>query len=117
MGLNGSITPVKPTSRVLFLVSGGIGNSAFGAGQGATAQLRYGTGAAPGNGDAGTAGTAIGLPISVYSWFAGSHDPFSIGYIATGLTQGTPYWFDVSLLALVNGTATIINVNMVAIEL
>lgn len=62
--------------------------------------LRYGTGTAPANGVA-AAGTAVGTVVKGTSSGNGDTLPFSNGAIITGLTPGTPYWFD--LTVLVNG--------------
>jgi hypothetical protein len=42
--------------------------------------------------------------------------PFSTQGVVTGLTLGTPYWFDLGLLAFVGGGASVTNVNCAALE-
>ena len=62
MGLAGAITPTY-TGRLLIIVSGNLTNTTAAAGDGAKAQIRYGTGSAPSNGDALT-GTAVGNQVT-----------------------------------------------------
>ena len=71
--------------------------------------LRYGTGAAPSNGAALT-GTVVGSsPGAVLSLAAGSF-PYAKTVVITGLTPGTAYWFDLSLVTN-NGISTAITAN------
>lgn len=64
--------------------------------------LRFGTGAAPANPSGTTAltGTVIGAANRANFLAATATDfvPFSVSGIATGLTIGTPVWFDVGLI-------------------
>ena len=43
--------------------------------------------------------------------------PFSCTAVVTGLTVGTSYWLDLSLAAVVTGTATITGVSVTVVEL
>jgi hypothetical protein len=86
-GLSGLITP-SFSGKVLALISTSLKCTVSFTGQ---AQMHYGTGAAPLNGQA-SAGTAIG------SVFQPDSDGGQIGStfcaVVTGLTVGTQYWFD-----------------------
>jgi hypothetical protein len=67
----------------------------------ATNTVRYGTSTAPTNGTAvGATGTQIGPPVSVSgSGSSTVSTPFANGGIVTGLTPGTAYWFDLTLVS------------------
>lgn len=80
----------------------------------ATLQVRYGTGTAPTNGAALT-GTALGSAITGWSDVASSPTPFALIVAVTGLTPGTPYWFDVSF-SVSTGTGSLTGVNYVITE-
>ncbi len=113
----GFAVPFTPnlSGNVLILVSGEMGSdNSVGGG---AAQIRYGTGAAPANGDALT-GTATGSKVKlteaeIYNDFY----PFSLNGMAVGLTAGTTYWFDVSLAAVAVGIASIQDVSISIVEI
>lgn len=117
MGLALPITP-QFSGRLLIHVTGNLTNSTATAGDGAKTQIRYGTGSAPANGGA-LAGTAVGsLQTSVLERAtANDLQTFSMSALVTGLTLGTPVWVDISLAAVVAGTALAKNVNAIAIEI
>lgn len=113
MGLAGSITPTRGT-KIIFMVAGQMGNAT--AGSGATVDLRFGTGAAPTNGAAVT-GTLVGIAQTATSVSAAQRSGFSHLGKVTGLSVGTAYWFDLSLLAPGGtGTATVTGCSLVAFE-
>lgn len=112
MGLAGSITP-RVTGTVLFTVSGQMANTTVN--DGATVDLRTGTGAAPTNGTAVT-GTQRGVSQTMTSLTAAQRSGFSISFPVTGLTLGTAVWYDVSLLAVTAGTANVFGVTASAVE-
>lgn len=115
MGLAGIITP-NVTGVVLLVLTGNLTNASATAGDGARARLRHGTGTAPANGDALT-GTADGAAVdAVLPTAAALPIPFSLTARLTGLLVGTPYWLDISLAALVAGTAEASNLALVAVE-
>ena len=60
----------------------------------ATLQLRYGTGAAPANGTAATGTQIVGFTLIN---FPASGNLYFLQGIATGLTVGTTYWFDIAI--------------------
>lgn len=108
MAVGGVITPLT-SSRVRIVVSGQMANSLLN--DGATVDLRYGTGTAPTNGAAVT-GTLVGISQTITSLVAAQRSGFCISGIATGLTIGTAIWVDVSLLAVTAGTATVTGVTV-----
>ena len=83
---------------------------------GATVQVRYGTGTAPTNGAALT-GTQLGASQTFTALVAAQKDGFSITGIATGLTIGTAYWIDAAGNAVTGGTAAVTNITVTASEL
>jgi hypothetical protein len=114
MGLAGAITPnfsgaVEFTVTGVALQSGSPGTIGI--------QIYYGTGTAPTNGASQT-GTAIGTqlqPNLVSQATEGSG--FSLNYIVSGLTSGTPYWFDLGLSNSAGNTSNVKNLTVVAKEL
>lgn len=113
MGLAGAITP-RVGGRVLIIVTGVAANNTIA--DGASIQIRYGTGTAPTNGAALT-GSTLGLLKNFVAETAAGKNGFGASYVVTGLTVGTAYWIDLSLKAVTGGTATIFDVDIVAIEL
>jgi hypothetical protein len=89
MGGTATLTPTY-SSRIKVVFTGQMQSSAAGAF--GTLQLRFGTGTAPANGAAAT-GTATSA-VSCTSATAAQALPFCLTAIATGLTPGTAYWFD-----------------------
>lgn len=112
MGLAGSFTPTRGT-KVILMASGQMQNSVLG--DGVTVDLRYGTGTAPTNGAAVT-GTLAGIAQTETSTAAAQRSGFALLGKVTGLTPGTAYWFDISLLAITGGTSTATGVSLVAFE-
>jgi len=113
MGLAGTVTPTF-SGRVLILITGMLGNGAIG--DGASIQIRYGTGAAPANAAALT-GTALGKLKNMVASTAAGKQGFALGYVVTGLTVATPYWIDVGLKAVTGNTASVYDVDIVAVEI
>ena len=116
MGLAMSITPAT-SGRILLLVSGTALN-AGGAGISVTAiSLYHDTGAAVGNGVA-VPGTAVqlGKTKNMLTGSAGGKVGFSIAQYVTGLTTGTPYWFDLALASDGSNSANVYDLDLVAIE-
>lgn len=92
MGLGASckITPAV-TGRVLVTFYQNVFHSAVGGS--VQIQLYYGTGTAPSNGAAAT-GTAYGSNPGMEQATAPFFTTVTITAVITGLTPGTPYWFD-----------------------
>ena len=111
MGISGSITPAN-TGRVMIIISGDLKNGTNNGNT--TVQIRYGTGAAPTNGNALT-GTSLGGQINMTAASANQRVPFSCNSIVT-LTVGTTYWIDLALKA-VSGTAYTQNLSISITEL
>lgn len=113
MATGGTLTPARST-RALLIISGQMANATIN--DGATVQLRYGTGTAPINGAAVT-GTQAGASQTSTSLVAASKSGFSIAAVVTGLTIGTAYWVDVALNAVTGGTATVTGVTVTTEEI
>src|SRR6185437_3283211 len=97
LGSSCSITPVNNT-RIAFSLVGSLTNNTTN--DGVEAQLMYGTGTAPANGDAQT-GTRISGTQSVSNIGTGGNlVPLNISGDATGLTPGTAYWCDLAVAAV-----------------
>jgi hypothetical protein len=117
MGLAGVTTPLF-SGRLLIMVAGNLTNNTGTAGNGAKAQIRYGTGAAPTNGGA-LAGTTAGGFVSAVLMRATASDPvpFALHAIVTGLTIGADYWIDLALAAIVAGTGQAKNLSISVTEI
>jgi hypothetical protein len=113
MGLGSSctITP-RSTGRVMFIINGGVTNT--GSGNIITMNMRYGTGAAPANGAAGT-GTQILNSPAVHAPGASFILPLNLVGYGTGLAIGTAVWFDLTGAASA-GTSSYSNLTCMAIE-
>lgn len=117
MGLAVSLTP-QFSGRLLIFINGNLTNSTATAGDGAKAQIRYGTGVAPVNA-AALAGTAVGsIQTSVLERATASDlQPFALTALVTGLTLGAAVWMDISLAAIVGGTGIAKNLSVTAVEI
>lgn len=106
LGLAVAFTP-RRTGRVKLMVTGNVSDNTTA--DVASFILRFGTGAAPANQDAGTAGTAV-TPTRTFTALTGmTKVPFSqIALINTPLI-GTAYWFDYSAAA--TGGAAVANMD------
>ena len=126
-GLAGAITP-EVTGRVQITICGSIVSSSTTVGNGIALLLAYGSGSVPANGAALT-GITIGdgvtytqanaplLGLDPVPAVATASIPFSITYIATGLTLGLPYWLDLAAEAIITASAVgIAKVSISAIE-
>jgi hypothetical protein len=70
----------------------------------------FGAGVAPAWGDAQT-GTILTQPARYKATAAGDFTPFSLTGVVSGLTAGTPYWFDIAVKTVSGGTAQIMDVD------
>jgi hypothetical protein len=117
MGLGSTfhLTPAY-APRIKVTIYGQISNTTNG--DAAVARIYYGTGTAPTNGVAPT-GTNSGFQQSVANNASngGQFFPFSLSAIITGLTPGTAYWFDLDMIAISGGTASVQNVTAVLEEM
>ena len=112
MAVGGALTPAN-TGRVLITISGQVSNNTIN--DGATVQLRYGTGTAPNNGDAVT-GTQVGISQTFTALVAAQRDGFCISGVVTGLTLGTAIWIDAALNRETGGTASMTGVTCTTAE-
>jgi hypothetical protein len=104
------------TGTFLILLTAIIKNSA--GGDGATAQLYYGSGPGPVNGALLAGGTAMGSAKKfVQPTGAGAASAIALAYFVTGLLPATNYWLDVGLNAVAAGNASISDIDLLAIEL
>jgi hypothetical protein len=104
MGL-GTVLTITPnlTGRIVFTICGQFNNSAAAAGS--VASLRYGTGAAPANGVA-AAGTVVAQTFGGTVPTANGAVTITLSGLASGLTVGTAYWFDLAVFGSAAGTIT-----------
>lgn len=112
MGLAGSITPTRGT-KIVVMISGQMENSVVN--DGVIVDLRFGTGTAPANGDAVT-GTLVGISQQHTALVAADRSGFCVMGKVTGLTVDVAYWLDLSVCAVVGGTASVTGVSVVAYE-
>lgn len=115
MGLGVTFTP-KSTGAFILIAQASGANTV--AGSGFKLRFRYGTGTPPTNGAAETgtqAGSAaIGSVVAAGGQASGNINAF----VPSGtFAVGTTYWLDVSLCALVSGTASLSPINIWAIEI
>lgn len=114
MGLAGTLIP-NFSGKVRATISGTAINSSTG---GFFSQIYYGTGTAPTNGATST-GTSTGSNVTWSPSATGSLQPFINDAIISGLTLGTPYWFDLSFGRATNvgsASATSLTVNLSEIK-
>ena len=119
-GLAGSITPAI-TGRIELTIWGTIVSTVTTAGTGIALILSYGAGTAP-TSNAALTGTQLGqdLIFELPATAAATNyvrQPFSMNYIVTGLTVGSPYWLDLAAEALgAAGDVSLTNICIVARE-
>lgn len=116
MGLGSSFTYTPTRSgKVVVMMAGMALNSSL-AGDGTTITGKYGTGTAPTNGQTSSLGTTFGLAQHfIASTTAGQQGFTALGKI-TGLTLNTAVWFDLTLLAVTAGGASVKDVQFIAFE-
>lgn len=111
-GLAVLITPQR-TGRILVIIQADGANNT--AADGAAAQIRFGTGAAPANGAALT-GTADGPLESMTSAAIGATEAIALVTELEGLIVGTQTWLDISEAAVTGGTASFTSIIVTVIE-
>jgi hypothetical protein len=117
LGLGATITP-QFSGRLMIFINGNLTNSTAAAGNGAKVQVRYGTGSAPAAGAALTGAPVGSLQQSVLERAtANDLQTFCLQVAVTGLAVGTPVWFDLSIAAVVAGTALAKSLNVSAMEI
>lgn len=111
----GSTCTITPgfSPRVRFTIRGSVFNNTIA--QGGQLQGFYGTGTAPSGGATQTGTAFMPLSFSFQSAQASQVMPFTADGIATGLTPGVPYWFDLAYEATSN-TAGLSSVSCTAQE-
>ena len=113
MGLAVSYTPQR--SGVLIVsMRGSVTNNT--ANEGAIVQMCYGNAAAPANGDL-VKGTLFGKPYALSAASQSLAYPFYLCSIISNVGVGVPLWFDLSLCAVLGGTAQVSNVEVTVEEI
>jgi len=107
-----AFTPIT-SGNVAVFITGMMGNGTVA--DGASVQLRYGVGAAPGY-NASAAGTGAGAVKNMVASTAVGKQGFAISTVITGLTIGVPVWLDLGLAQVTGGTATVYDVDVVWME-
>jgi hypothetical protein len=115
LGLGSTCKVTPATSGRIQLVFDGVINNSTAAGDGATITFRYGTGTAPING-AAASGTVTGATPQFLTSTTAAKYPFGFTRLVTGLTVGTAYWFDMSLLRSVSSTTALTGITCTALE-
>ncbi len=116
MGLGGSIAYIPSHSGTIVVWVAGMVINSSGAGDGVTITGRYGTGTAPVNGATSSLGTQFGLPQHFVSSTTAGQQGFMVMGRITGLTLSTEVWFDLSIIAVSAGGASVKDVQVVVVE-
>lgn len=114
MGFAAAFTPVK--TGTVFVTFAGIVLNSTAADDGVQITGRYGTGSAPVNGATTGLGTAFGTPQHFIASTANGQQGFCINYIIPSLALNTAYWFDLSIVAITAGGATLKDVTWTIFE-
>lgn len=105
LGTTCKLTPSFST-RVEITFTGGIANNSTA--HTAATKGYFGSGTAPANGAATPgSGTQVGNQVQFVEAAGGNITPFTVNFIATGLTPSTAYWFDLGVNTDGTGTGTI----------
>jgi hypothetical protein len=116
MGLGSTFVMTPQTKGSVMVWIAGMAINSTGAGDGVTIRGRYGSGTAPVNGVT----SGLGTQFSIDQHFVGSTTAGQQGFVVmgriTGLTLNTTYWFDLSILAVTGGGATVKDVQFMGIE-
>ncbi len=118
LGFGGTAT-FKPSlsGTVLIIATGNLWNSSGNPPDISTAQICFGTGAAPTYQTTGPVGTTTGSLVSEQSYSADNYFFFSATSVVTGLSSTNTYWIDLDLTAEATSfTSSINNVTITVIE-
>lgn len=117
LGLGAAASPCtftpQSTGNVQFTLTGILANGT--SADGCSVQLSFGTGAAPANAAAVT-GTQVGTLKAYVAVANAQQTAMPLIFEVTGLTLGTPVWYDVALKAVTGGTCTYNSVDGTAVE-
>lgn len=116
LGQGGALVTPRASGNVFVIASGVVINSS-GVGNGVIINGRYGTGAAPANGDTTGLGTQWSIPQHIIVSTTAGQQSFCLQAIISGLANGVLYWFDITLTAITAGGATAKDVQFTVIEL
>jgi hypothetical protein len=117
MGLGTFFTYTPVTSGKVALFFGGMVLNSTAAGDGVTLTARRGTGTPPANGATAGLGTQVGVSQHFIASTTAGQQGWVIFTIVSGLSLNVPVWFDISIIAVTGGGATIKDVQFLAIEL
>jgi len=107
-------TPTK--SGIALVWIGGMVLNSMAAGDGVTITGRHGNGTAPTNGATTGLGTQFSTPQHFIASTAAGQQGFMVMGKVTGLTAGVTEWFDLSIVAVTGGGATVKDVQFVVVE-
>ncbi len=116
MGLGASFVLTPTVSGNVIVVIAGMAINTTLAGDGTTITGRRGTGTAPVNGATSSLGTSFGLPQHYVAGTTSEQAGFTVMGRITGLTLNTQVWFDLSLVAVTGGGASVKDVQFIAFE-
>ena len=114
-GASSGVTRITPqvTGNIMIIITGMANNITIA--DGASIQIRYGTGNGPANG-AGLTGTTVGVFKNFVASTAAGQQGFACCGYATGATLGTALYIDAGIKAVTGGTAIFNSVDFVAYE-
>jgi hypothetical protein len=114
LGLNATITP-NATGKC-FIELAGVALNTTGGGGSINITGYYGTGTPPAAG-AGVAGTTFGITQHIITSANTVQVGFTVIGIVSGLTLGTPYWFDLAISTAAGTGAYVKDLQGVAMEI
>jgi hypothetical protein len=115
LGLVAGFAFTPKLSGILLVHLSGIAENTTLAGDGTTIQLQQGTGTAPSAG-ATVSGTARGQSQRFVASTTAGRQGFAINTRVTGLAINTAVWFDLSVIAVTGGGASIQDINITILE-
>lgn len=114
MGIAVQFTPTQPT--IFASIVGMMDNNTANTGRGVAVIGRYGTGTPPTNG-AAASGTVFGtFKQQINTASVNPRVGFTCQRLIGGLTPGTQYWLDLSVKAIVAGTASVYDLDVTAFD-
>lgn len=117
MGLGTSFRIFTINTGVVFVIISGIVLNSAAAGNGVTITGRHGIGTPPANGSAISLGTAFGASQHFVASTTAGQQGFCVHGIVSGLPIGVAAWFDLSIVAVTAGGATVKDVQFSVIEI
>jgi hypothetical protein len=115
VGLGFTYTP-QSTGYIFVTIAGLSRNSTGGGGAGTTVSGRYGTGTPPVAGATAGLGTLFGASQRTYGVDSADYTGFTVTAIISGLSIGTPCWFDLAVLSTAGSTAYVQDLQYTMVE-